>query len=422
MVSHRFTVLPAVFAAAAAGLRRDSSWAPPLETVAVERPYKVIDGVSPKPTSPPARGRFAMVPELRRDESVGTDTCGYLTDQWVPMTCGSGYTCTNSGSIRDCCEGGDCATSTFATACMDWTACPTSSHPGTYCCTYETKYPYCITYFWQTTATPNRVFTFYNCGAKQVAGQEFLWPTLSTSDSSTSSTSSSTTSTTSPPTTTTTSTTSTTSSTTTTTIPPNPGPSTPVGAIVGGVVGGVAVIALVVLGVFFIMRRNRNRPAADQPGTTVSSAPPQGGFPPAGGQPETKFVGGPVVTADPNNPYPPAYNPHYSIATTVPPFQQSGSPPPPHDGGAATYDPRYSYAAATASQQLSPVSGGFPSPNSGGSAEPLVSSNNNISSGTEKGTTAAGTGAGEALAGGGEAVEVDAVNMRGTGNNRAELA
>ncbi|KAH7124439.1 hypothetical protein EDB81DRAFT_765799 [Dactylonectria macrodidyma] len=40
--------------------------------------------------------------------------------------------------------------------------------------------------------------------------------------------------------------------------------STPVGAIVGGVVGGVAVIALVVFGIIFILRRRKTNPPANQ--------------------------------------------------------------------------------------------------------------------------------------------------------------
>ncbi|OBS22847.1 hypothetical protein FPOA_09170 [Fusarium poae] len=39
---------------------------------------------------------------------------------------------------------------------------------------------------------------------------------------------------------------------------------TPIGAIVGGVVGGVALIGLVMLGIFFILRRKRNKTVATQ--------------------------------------------------------------------------------------------------------------------------------------------------------------
>ncbi|CAJ2511090.1 Uu.00g067150.m01.CDS01 [Anthostomella pinea] len=91
--------------------------------------------------------------------------------------------------------------------------------------------------------------------------------------------------------------------------------STPIGPIVGGVVGGVAVLALVGLGLFFILRRNKKNKNKDQPAQEMMhQAPgPNGPTPPvvAGGYQQPPYNN--------NAPY---GQPQY--ATPTPPAQ---SPP-----------------------------------------------------------------------------------------------
>ncbi len=104
---------------------------------------------------------------------------------------------------------------------------------------------YCVTYLWSTTETPNRVFTIFNCEDKVWEGVSILDAEprgrATTTSGSTPSTQS-----TQPPTTTPAA----------ATAAPE-GSSPPVGAIVGGVIGGLAVIGAVVLGVVYIIFRNR---------------------------------------------------------------------------------------------------------------------------------------------------------------------
>jgi hypothetical protein len=61
------------------------------------------------------------------------------------------------------------------------------------------------------------------------------------------------------------------------------GSSTPVGAIVGGSIGGFVALSLVVLGAFWLWRRNKNKNAAQPspqqpPATAASSMPPPGPY------------------------------------------------------------------------------------------------------------------------------------------------
>ncbi|KAI8634116.1 hypothetical protein F5Y19DRAFT_199922 [Xylariaceae sp. FL1651] len=85
--------------------------------------------------------------------------------------------------------------------------------------------------------------------------------------------------------------------------------STPVGAIVGGVVGGVAVIALVGLGIFFIIRHNNNKksnPTPEQPmqqtAVTGGPAPPPAGSPTYHQQAYNVPYGQPPYTNQPTPP------------------------------------------------------------------------------------------------------------------------
>lgn len=118
--------------------------------------------------------------------------------------------------------------------------------------TYDINYPYCVTYLWATTASPNQVFSLFNCDTHDWAGQQILSaePFVVTTTGTSSAPGGQ------------------------ATVPANSGSNstsnnnssgnsgTPVGAIVGGVIGGLAVIGIVILGVVFMLLRYRKQQAA----------------------------------------------------------------------------------------------------------------------------------------------------------------
>ncbi|KAI0596139.1 hypothetical protein F4775DRAFT_594570 [Biscogniauxia sp. FL1348] len=230
---------------------------------------------SPAPTETPAperRWAATGVVDLFPRAKVGTDTCGFISEEsgYYPLTCGEDYTCTNSQSARGCCSGAECrSSSAFYTRCLDGAAgvCLTGTiGPNTLCCTFQTEYPYCITYLWSTTASPGSVFTQYNCDQLTFSGQYFLaaeQPATATSPDGTISSQSVT--------------------------PSNAGvpagtgsgsdnsssPNTRTGAIVGGVVGGTAGLALLGLAAWFLLARwRRQRKPAYEPPLAAASPPP----------------------------------------------------------------------------------------------------------------------------------------------------
>ena len=69
--------------------------------------------------------------------------------------------------------------------------------------------------------------------------------------------------------------------------PPPPPPGLNVGAVVGGVVGGLAVISLTILGILYILRRNRRR---DQSHGSLPESTAHSRFP------DPKVVGSPTIT------------------------------------------------------------------------------------------------------------------------------
>ncbi|KAM7201121.1 hypothetical protein V8F33_003533 [Rhypophila sp. PSN 637] len=201
---------------------------------------------------------------------VGSNTCGFFTDDGSPMWCDKGYSCANIGNIRDCCAGDDCKKSSFSSVCLDYTNPACSSYtPGTRCCggPADPQAAYCATYLWATSANPKEIFTLYECDEKQYAGNYSLWAEkpIYVSDMVPIST---------------------------TSRPPLPIPSSPgdntntaqgsnssgsansgpnVGAIVGGVIGGVALIGIFVL-VFYYMRiRGRKAVAAAAAAAAVAA-------------------------------------------------------------------------------------------------------------------------------------------------------
>ncbi|KAB5515542.1 hypothetical protein GE09DRAFT_579237 [Coniochaeta sp. 2T2.1] len=168
------------------------------------------------------------------------------------MSCDQAYTCTNQGQYRGCCVGSECATSSFPTVCYGATETQCSNPgPETMCCTYDINYPYCVTYLWATTASPNQVFSLFNCDTHDWAGQQILSaePFAATTTNTSSAPNSQ------------------------ATVPANDNnnnnsgggsSSTPVGAIVGGVIGGLAVIGLFVLCLVYLLLRYRRQKAARQ--------------------------------------------------------------------------------------------------------------------------------------------------------------
>ncbi|KAH9885646.1 hypothetical protein F4778DRAFT_787044 [Xylariomycetidae sp. FL2044] len=289
-----------------------------------------LPGAPPAPTEAPERRRVGGGGgggmELFRRNDLGTDTCGYISGDasYYPLTCGSGYSCTNSGAFRGCCETGECAQSTqFITTCLDATApaCAsgTTVGPNTLCCTSQSENPYCLTYLWSTTASPGAVFTQYNCDQASFSGQYVLAADMPTSASSSR---------------TTTARSKTwaggvgTSARSSVTVIPGGGDesnrsgrgesNTAVGAIVGGVIGGVAALALIGFLAWFLLHNNKkkrkNTAANDdsQPSTGPATDPPA----PMGEQRQ--------LTP------PPVYDPHHSYApATTSPGQGARSNP--HD-------------------------------------------------------------------------------------------
>ncbi|KAK0638500.1 hypothetical protein B0T16DRAFT_421269 [Cercophora newfieldiana] len=138
------------------------------------------------------------------------------------------------------------------------------------------------------------------------------------------------------------------------TVTPTPTPgdggssSPPIGAIVGGVVGGLAVIGLLILGAFFLIRRNKKNQdlnTSQQPGAPGAPQYPYGGAPPPMQQQYGNVAPseslGPV---SPTSTYDPVFKGHGSVSMAsalapgqddynrmsyAPPvYQQGGSPPP----------------------------------------------------------------------------------------------
>ncbi|KAK1756287.1 hypothetical protein QBC47DRAFT_412859 [Echria macrotheca] len=244
-------VLSSGAVAAKAGRAQDTRWEPPVPTASEDSNRWAHLRISPRPTDGPNLDLRA-IPLLGRD-TVGIETCGFFPEDGSPMYCPAGRTCTNIGDYRDCCVGADCTTSSFSSVCLNYNDPGCGAHsPGTTCCDGDANRPYCATYIWSTSATPNRIFTLFNCDDQIFSGQAILDAEPRTRIGSSSGLVATTSATA----------TSSTPAVTTTAVAASAGTSTPVGAIVGGVVGGLAVIGIVVLGIFYMFFRNRRVAAA----------------------------------------------------------------------------------------------------------------------------------------------------------------
>ncbi|OTA94031.1 hypothetical protein M434DRAFT_395100 [Hypoxylon sp. CO27-5] len=303
------------------------------------KPAQPTNGLIPSPaiqlpeiTLPPS------IHELAKRQNgqtvlVGPDnTCGYFDGRaGAVYSCnGKDVTCalvtTSTYGAVACCDGDDCG---LRVACIDYrefmlsSACDNGCVQDTYTvkCT-KSSAPFCGTvtffdgimdYYCDTlsASTPQQLYTTYD---GETDGRTFT-PVVVTLDATTSPSHSTTTpidnendnastsSSTNPP---------------VPTSPENNGgnvgskSSTPVGPIVGGVVGGVGGLALIGLGIFFLIRHNNNKKNVPppQPAAQVSQVP---GVPPG--------VGGAGYGQQP------PYDPHFSQQYPNQPSSPPGYPP-----------------------------------------------------------------------------------------------
>ncbi|KAH6613573.1 hypothetical protein B0J18DRAFT_469916 [Chaetomium sp. MPI-SDFR-AT-0129] len=301
-----------------------------------------------------------------------TATCGYVDGDGA-----NGYVCANSAarclyndqaSAVGCCLTTSC---NIYTACLDYassSATKTFNADRTRFCS-NSALPYCAYYKYDENESSLAGYTIPTCDSTRGSYIIFLTSTSasatatgSSSESSSSSTSesSSASSTESPSATGTEADGLPAETSSTATATPEPSSGAPIGAIVGGVIGGIAALALIGLGVFFLMRRNsKNNRHNSPPTTAVGTVPPSfPGGPPGGPyqqlptqaspQPHMSVMGDPAAL-DPryNNGLHSPHSPHMSISpqgTPSPaPFGQQqyaqglgvgpmGTPPPQHQG------------------------------------------------------------------------------------------
>ncbi|KAI0602268.1 hypothetical protein F4775DRAFT_231062 [Biscogniauxia sp. FL1348] len=281
-----------------------------------------LDGKLPKPTQPVTPDATFHLPEtteppslqelIRRQEGqtvlVGPDnTCGYFDGRaGAVYSCNAlGATCafvtTSTIGAVACCSAGDCG---VRVECMDYLDIYISSScdNGCFADTYTVKctninYPYCGTvtffdgimdYYCDTLSysTPQQLYTTYD---GETDGRTFT-PVVVTLSDSTSGTNSDILATDGAATSTGHSSSSTSGSSSNNSNSGSSSSSPNVGAIVGGVVGGVALLALLALGIFFIVRHNKKKknnnsgpPAAQHPEVqqnpgTNGPAPGAGGY------------------------------------------------------------------------------------------------------------------------------------------------
>ncbi|KAK0710856.1 hypothetical protein B0H67DRAFT_583552 [Lasiosphaeris hirsuta] len=330
-IARRMLLIAALFSTTEAAAwrvfpRDDADWMPPAQTATAT----TTDGsdpwthlrVSHRPTDAPRLDLRATT------ASIGVETCGFFPEDDRAMSCPPGITCTNIGNYRDCCVGADCTTSSFASVCLNFDDPSCGTHnQGTSCCNQDANLPYCGTYIWSTSITPNQVFTLFQCDNKIFSGVAILYPEphgvvtvtdVSTTPASTSSASSA-------------------SSTATHAAADSGGSSTPVGGIVGGVIGGLAVIGFVVLGIFYMFfysrRGQRGAYAAaakgEPDGSNGHDATPtstQAPFPPTynptayGGAPPHAYAPSPAIS--PDSTMPPLGNtprnvPHHAMGPEI---------------------------------------------------------------------------------------------------------
>ncbi|KAK3685692.1 hypothetical protein B0T22DRAFT_226509 [Podospora appendiculata] len=354
--------------------KREQNWRPAQRTLGV---MASLGMAAPEPTTPPtvnhrlrirqtasataapAGSAFDSSSSGNSSESTyetiastsGANTCAYIDgDFGDPLYCATSQYCgvNKANSHVGCCD------YTATTSCHIWSTCLNSDQKSqfttdngfTLWCGFK-DYPHCITHVYQDDTITG--WTLLGCAVAQ--GSDKIWYSATTTHLSSSSTS--TVSTTSGSTTASSS--STTSSSTTPPIggnldptsTPTPQPSSsssvPLGPIIGGVVGGVGALALIGLGIFFLMRQNKkkNGTAADAAAAsaTAAAAPAPA---PYGGSP------GPQMAQQ--TPPPVNGGGYYD------PIKAGGfAPVDPRASTAQPYDPNNGYAQQNISPPQSPV-------------------------------------------------------------------
>ncbi|KAK3359956.1 hypothetical protein B0T25DRAFT_115662 [Lasiosphaeria hispida] len=271
--------------------RDEDSWVPAQQTLGFMP--ALVNPAIPAPTAAPTHAPRGLLQKKATDD--GENTCAYVSGSAdYPLYCdATAYCASNSiNSHIGCCAD---QTGTATKSCNVWTACYDSADASSYTtdngftlwCGFK-DYPHCITHVYHDEYLGG--YTLLGCavaaGTDKVYYTPFIFSSSSTSTKTTSAITSSITSTPDPRPFTSASTTSTTGTASPT---PGPGPS-PTGAIVGGVVGGIGAIALVVMGIWLLIRqKNKNKDSSTGTAVaTVASTAPGPGGPPAVGSPMTQ--------------------------------------------------------------------------------------------------------------------------------------
>ncbi|KAK3898359.1 hypothetical protein C8A05DRAFT_38055 [Staphylotrichum tortipilum] len=301
-----------------------------------------------------------------------TNTCGYLDgDESSSYVCKAPEAQCLSNSAAGavgCCLTTDC---NIYTACLPYAssrATATLDMDRTRYCS-ESDYPYCAVLRYADPTNSLSGFTIPTCDTVSTT-YSFFFKALTASSETTRE----------PSTTGRTTQTSSTAATSSTVAPPPPaGSSTPIGPIVGGVVGGIAGLALLGLGIFFLMRRNK-QPSPPAPAAAAAAIPPAP-YPPT--QPPMGMAPGPPSTFDPaysmsakppalyggvpltpgavspGGSPPPVYQPQMQAMGVVPGMGMGT--PPPHGMGMATPPPQHMMATPPPQHGM-----GTPPPQQGG--------------------------------------------------------
>ncbi|KAK4177925.1 hypothetical protein QBC36DRAFT_345024 [Triangularia setosa] len=260
-------------------------WEPAKETSGCDHKDFMM-GISPTMTSPPEgqktdevilrlQGkRQISVTGSSSGEELKGPTCGYVSGlATIPLYCDITQTCHYNAQLTHigCC---DTTTSNcpVPTRCLDSTdrSLFTTRNGFTLWCG-QSEYPHCLTHVYNDLKSGANFYTLMGCGV--AAGTDVVYATVLPRTG---------------PSTTATTTTATTSETSTTRSgAPIPGPadaptgggsSTPIGPIVGGVVGGIAALALIALGIWLLVKKNKKSKAANNPQpppvAQVSNLPP----------------------------------------------------------------------------------------------------------------------------------------------------
>ncbi|PHH50368.1 hypothetical protein CFIMG_004006RA [Ceratocystis fimbriata CBS 114723] len=332
-----------------------SSWQPARETslpseaeagsgIGSQKPELGFIDQSPKPTAGPQVQLVGDNLFKRIDGyTMAANTCGFEDLSNLPITClGAGAQCSNSGDYRGCCGNSQCKD--LKTACIDFAtnavmgSCNSLTDSHTVCCTSILQ-PFCYTYLFSDTDAVRSVFV---CNTDSGSAKLYDYPpSLSLSGSDASATGGSAASDDSDSSSVQVFTTLDSSGATVTVTRDRPsassssssssgsGSSTPTGAIIGGAVGGgIVLIGALAFGVFFFLRRSRQKAS---PSAVAQNLPPQNQQPhyPPQALGSTAFITGAGAAG--------SFSPH------------SNSPPPPNGYGQPTSPSSMTYASTTTS-------------------------------------------------------------------------